>query len=124
MDDHLRTGMLLYNRKLEEQIIMVDGRAWNADGQVRGRGRSVTALYRRYSKDFMSTVRSVSCRFLRAQSTWRLERKNRKQWSCLPFCSVPRSGQQTRAAECTLWEWTWLAKTYMGRLKVRAEVSC
>ena len=37
------------------------------------------------SKDVMSTVRSLSCRFLRAQSTWSPKSKNRKQLSCLPL---------------------------------------
>ena len=44
------------------------------------------------SKDFTSAQGSHSCRFLRAQSTWRIERNNRKQWSCLslplPFFSI------------------------------------
>ena len=42
-------------------------------------------------KDCRSLVRSLSCWFLQALSTWRLESTNRKQWSCvplpLPFCS-------------------------------------
>ena len=33
------------------------------------------------SKGFKSMIRSFSWRFLRAQSTWRLERKNHRQWS-------------------------------------------
>ena len=40
------------------------------------------------NKDFIGTVRSHSCRFLRAQSTtWRLDSTNskQKQWSCLPL---------------------------------------
>ena len=44
------------------------------------------------AKIFKTTHKSLSCRFLRAQSTWRLKRKNRKQWSCLllphPFFSM------------------------------------
>ena len=56
-------------------------------------------FYRRYAaKGFISTQRSHSCLFLRAQSTWRLERKNRKQWSCLPlplpFWSIQCSRQR------------------------------
>ena len=56
---------------------------------------TVTIWY--VSKDFIITVRSVNCRFLRAQSTWRIEHKNGKQWSCLPlsvpFCNIQCSRQ-------------------------------
>ena len=40
-------------------------------------------------------VRSVSCRFLHAQSTWSLEQKNRKQWSCFPLPLPPFSIQSS-----------------------------
>ena len=84
-------------------------------------------LFRRsIIKDFISTVRSGSCRFLRAQSTWRLERKNVNNGvvSPYPFRSVVYSG--LAAAECTFWELAWLAKNCARvkcRLKVRAGLS-
>ena len=84
------------------------------------------------TKDFISTVRSVSCRFLRAQSTWWLECKSCKQQSCLPYPShsVVYNADIIRpaAAECTCleWEWAWLAKNcalVKCSLKVRAGLS-
>ena len=81
-------------------------------------------------KDFISTVRSGSCRFLRAQSTWRLERKsvNNGVVSPYPFLSIVYSAVVSgpAAAECTFWELAWLAKNCARvkcRLKVRAGLS-
>ena len=53
------------------------------------------------TKDFMSTVRSVSCRFLFAQSTLRLERKiaNNAIVSPYPSCSVVQYTMQSSAGQ-------------------------
>ena len=53
------------------------------------------------TKDFMSTVRSVSCRFLLAQSTWRLERKiaNNAIVSPYPSRSVVQYTMQSSAGQ-------------------------
>ena len=41
--------------------------------KLRDGSGTVGSVLHIYNKDFMSTIRSVSCRFWRAQSTWRLE---------------------------------------------------
>ena len=81
------------------------------------------------NKDFYKYVRSPGGQFLRAQSTWRLERKNRKQWSCLSLplpCVYNAVDNGLAAAECTLWEWTCREKTARVKcsLKERSELSC
>ena len=66
------------------------------------------SLLVRYIKDFKSPVRYQSCRFLCAQSTWRLDSKDHKQRSCLPlpfpFCSIfivqSVASQQQLSAPC------------------------
>ena len=86
------------------------------------------------TKDFISTVRSISCRFLRAQSTWKLESKNYKHSNGFVYCYPSRSavytvvGRGPAAFECYLWKWVWLAKNcarikILCRLRVRAELS-
>ena len=51
------------------------------------------------NKRFIAKLRSLSCRFLRVQSSRRIDRQNRKQWSCLPLplplCGIQCSRQQT-----------------------------
>ena len=89
------------------------------------RGDQSTCIAGDKTKDFINTARSVSCRYLRAQFTWRLERKNRKQWSCFFLTSSVLS--HTSPARCTLWEGVWLAKNFARvkyRLKFRAQLSC
>ena len=67
-------------------------------------------------KDFISTVRSLICRILRAQSTWRLESKkksiNNGVVSRYPSSSVVYNivGSGPAAAECTLRKWAQLTK--------------
>ena len=79
-----------------------------------------------YHQRFYKYCKIGSCPFLRAQSTWRLERKNINNGviSPYPFRSVVYSG--LAAAECTFWELAWLAKNCAQvkcRLKVRAGLS-
>ena len=64
---------------------------------------------------------------MRAQSTWRLERKkivNNGVVSRYPSRSVEYNavGSGPSAAECTLWKWVWLAKN-CARVKCRLRVT-
>ena len=79
-------------------------------------------------KDYISMVRSHSCRVLRVQSSQWLKSAIVNAEDCLPLplpsCSHA-VGSGPVAAECILWRWKWLAKNcarVKRRLNVRAEL--